>query len=36
MTCKDDSVSIIARMYAPDDGRVRPEHVVLRYMEERK
>jgi hypothetical protein len=31
-TYKDDSAVILARVYTPDDGRVRPKHIVIRYM----
>jgi hypothetical protein len=25
---------ILARVYTPEDGRIRPKHVAIRYMKE--
>jgi hypothetical protein len=34
-TYQDDSATILARVHTPDDGRVRPKHIVIRYMKDK-
>jgi hypothetical protein len=33
-TYKYDSANMLARVYTPDDGRVRSKHVVTRYRKD--